>query len=67
VVSKGKDLSLIRHYWYDGISGTRETPKMNNLTKYEQETIINYRKPRQMTDEQREKARQRIRQLNGIQ
>jgi hypothetical protein len=40
---------------------------MNNLTKYEQETIINYRKPRQMTDEQREKARQRIRQLNGIQ
>jgi hypothetical protein len=94
------------------------TPKMNNLTKYEQETIINfnageqtatvytrdkavmrkldtlvtdfpnvykltneteydrtyempkshinYRKPRQVTDEQREKARQRIKQLNGI-
>jgi hypothetical protein len=27
---------------------------------------VNHRKPRQMTDEQREKARKMIRQLNGI-
>jgi hypothetical protein len=94
------------------------TPKMNNLIKYEQETIINfnageqtatvytrdravmrkldtlviefpdvyklineteydrtyempklyvkYRKPRHLSDEQREKARQRIKKVNGI-
>jgi hypothetical protein len=45
--------------------------KLTNETEYDRtyempKSHINYRKPRQMTDEQREKARQRIKQLNGI-
>jgi hypothetical protein len=30
-------------------------------------SYINYRKPRHLTDEQRENARKRIKQFNGIQ
>jgi hypothetical protein len=48
-----------------------EVYKLINETEYDRtyempKSHINYRKPRQMTDEQREKARQRIKQLNGI-
>jgi hypothetical protein len=48
-----------------------EVYKLTNETEYDRtyempKSNINYRKPRQMTDEQREKARERIRQLNGI-
>jgi hypothetical protein len=46
--------------------------KLTNETEYDRtyempKSHINYRKPRHLSDEQREKARQRIRQLNGIQ
>jgi hypothetical protein len=49
-----------------------EVYKLTNETEYDRtyempKSHINYRKQRQMTDEQREKARQRIKQLNGIQ
>jgi hypothetical protein len=48
-----------------------EVYKLTNETEYDRtyempKSHINYRKPRQMTDEQRDKARQRIKQLNGI-
>jgi hypothetical protein len=48
-----------------------EVYKLTNETEYDRtyempKSHINYRKPRQMTDEQRERARERINRLNGI-
>jgi hypothetical protein len=48
-----------------------EVYKLTNETEYDRtyempKSYINYRKPRQMTDEQRERARQRIKKVNGI-
>jgi hypothetical protein len=48
-----------------------EVYKLTNETEYDRtyempKSHVNYRKPRQMTTEQREKARERIRQLNKI-
>jgi hypothetical protein len=48
-----------------------EVYKLTNETEYDRtyempKSYVNYRKPRQVTAEQREKARQRIKQLNGI-
>jgi hypothetical protein len=45
--------------------------KLTNETEYDRtyempKSHINYRKPRQMTDEQRERARERINRVNGI-
>jgi hypothetical protein len=44
--------------------------KLINVTEYDRtyempKLYVKYRKPRQMTDEQREKARERIKGLNG--
>jgi hypothetical protein len=44
--------------------------KLINETEYDRtyempKLYVKYRKPRQMTDEQREKARERIKGLNG--
>jgi hypothetical protein len=47
----------IDHYRHSEFDRTYEMPK----------SYVDYRKPRQMTDEQREKARERIKRLNGIQ
>jgi hypothetical protein len=49
-----------------------EVYKLINETEYDRtyempKSHVNYRKPRHLTDEQREKARQRIIQLNCIQ